>query len=94
MTRPLISALALLLSGALPLHAQGFETAAGSAWVLANLRQEGVADLWSVVSTELMTGCRRPCLTASTLPTLSARIGCTTYGRSIAASGPRWRCRD
>ncbi|EYD77751.1 hypothetical protein Rumeso_00478 [Rubellimicrobium mesophilum DSM 19309] len=33
MTRPLLSALALLLAGALPLHAQSFETAARTAWI-------------------------------------------------------------
>jgi serine-type D-Ala-D-Ala carboxypeptidase (penicillin-binding protein 5/6) len=33
MTRRLLSALALLVAGALPLHAQSFETAARSAWI-------------------------------------------------------------
>jgi D-alanyl-D-alanine carboxypeptidase (penicillin-binding protein 5/6) len=33
MTRRLLAALALLAAGALPLHAQGFETAARSAWI-------------------------------------------------------------
>jgi len=33
MTRPLLAALALLVAGALPLHAQSFETAARSAWI-------------------------------------------------------------